>query len=215
MDKQIEYYQKRALEYDRVYQKPERQDDLTKLNSHLQKQFPNKRIIEIACGTGYWTERIAPNCTSILATDVNLEVLEIAQQRSYPENKVDFLQKDLRKLDIPTPPFDALFGGFIWSHIKREELVDFLSICLDQVGSNGEISFIDNQYVEGSSTPISRTDHHNNTYQIRKLSSGATYEILKNFPAKLELEAIAKQKNLSVEWVSFKYYWFAKFKKSL
>ena len=47
--------------------------------------------------------------------------------------------------------------------------------------------FFDNCYVEGSSTPLSRTDAAGNTYQSRRLDDGSTHEVLKNFPAKKAL----------------------------
>jgi demethylmenaquinone methyltransferase/2-methoxy-6-polyprenyl-1,4-benzoquinol methylase len=51
-----DYYAARAPEYDRVYQKPERQQDLRAIEAWLPSVFQAKSILEIACGTGYWTQ---------------------------------------------------------------------------------------------------------------------------------------------------------------
>ena len=59
MNQQKIYYQKRAKEYERVYQKTERQEDLKTLHTFLQEQATDKNILEIACGTGYWTKTLA------------------------------------------------------------------------------------------------------------------------------------------------------------
>lgn len=71
------------------------------------------------------------------------------------------------------------------------------------------IIFIDNIYVEGSSTPISRTDAEGNTYQSRKLDDGSTHEVLKNFPTQTELRDVfdALAVGLKVDWLT--YYWRA------
>ena len=55
-----EYYAARAGEYDRIYQKPERQVDLRKIESWLQTTLAGRAVLEIACGTGYWTQFYSP-----------------------------------------------------------------------------------------------------------------------------------------------------------
>jgi len=93
------YYQNRAKEYDLVYDKPERQNDLKQLHLYLKKVFENKKVLEIACGTGYWTQTIAESCHQILATDVNEEVLVIAKAKDYGPANIHFKQLDLWQLE--------------------------------------------------------------------------------------------------------------------
>ena len=86
----VAYYKERAKEYEQIYSKPERQEDLKKIAEILQDFFTAKNLIERACGTGYWTERISETARSIIATDINDSVLEIAKSKSYPNNNVIF-----------------------------------------------------------------------------------------------------------------------------
>lgn len=209
-----EYYQNRAKEYDLVYQKPERQADLKKLHSFLKKAFENKKVFEIACGTGYWTKTIAQTCTSILATDINEEVLEIAKARDYPSRPVSFQELDLWQLTEATTLYDMVFGGFIWSHILKKDLPKFLTILQNQLTAKGELIFIDNKYVAGSNTPISRTDEEGNTYQVRQLQSGEKYEILKNFPSREKVDSFIKDIEFEIDWIELTYYWILKLKRS-
>src|SRR5213593_2595304 len=62
------YYAQRAAYYERVYDKPERQDDLRVMKAWLATPFEGRRVLEIACGTGYWTPHAAQRCASWLAT---------------------------------------------------------------------------------------------------------------------------------------------------
>jgi ubiquinone/menaquinone biosynthesis C-methylase UbiE len=48
----ISYYADRAREYERIYQKPERQVDLRWLREFVGRTFAGCRVCEIACGTG-------------------------------------------------------------------------------------------------------------------------------------------------------------------
>ncbi len=105
-------------------------------------------------------------------------------------------------------------GGFIWSHILKTDIPQFLKKLQNQLTTNGELIFIDNKYVEGSSTPISRTDEDGNTYQIRRLQNGDTYEVLKNFPSKEEVDRLIKDLPLEMTWTELEYYWVMELKKS-
>lgn len=208
------YYQKRAKEYDKVYQKLERQSDLKALHQYLKKAFKNKKVLEIACGTGYWTKTIAESCTSILATDINVEVLEIARNKNYRKTPVEFKELDLWSLQNIDNQFDSVFGGFIWSHILKKDLPRFLKILTHQITQNGELVFIDNKYVQGSSTPISRTDEEGNTFQTRQLQNGEEYEVLKNFPTRTEIENLVQGFGLEMEWLELDYFWISRIKQS-
>ena len=212
MNQLQKYYQQRAKEYELVYEKPERQEDLKKIHSYLQKQVVQANILEIACGTGYWTQTMAKTCQSIHASDYNTSVLEIAQAKAYGNTSVSFQQQDFWQLQTPVIKYDMVFGGFIWSHILKENLLDFINILRQQIKEDGKLLFIDNRYVAGSSTPISRTDKIDNTYQLRKLTNGEEYEVLKNFPNKKEVQQLARELSLEIEWVDLQYYWIIQLK---
>ena len=79
----LDYYAQRASEYERIYIKPERQADLRKLEEFLNNALRDEHVLEIACGTGYWTRVIAKSAASILATDYNSEVIELAKLKDY------------------------------------------------------------------------------------------------------------------------------------
>lgn len=60
-----DYYASRAPEYDRVYLKPERQADLDAIRRWLPPLFAGRSVLEVARGTGYWTQYLAPRATRI------------------------------------------------------------------------------------------------------------------------------------------------------
>ncbi len=66
-----DYYRHRAGEYDAVYRKPERQHDLARLRTLVPEATAGRRVLEIAAGTGYWTQVIATSAASVTATDLN------------------------------------------------------------------------------------------------------------------------------------------------
>ena len=126
---------------------------------------------------------------------------------------VDFAVLDYKSLIQSSELYDGLFGGFIWSHIPIEELVEFIRIMLLQVQPGGQMVFIDNLYVEGNSTPISRFDQKGNGYQNRTLTNGDTYEVIKNYPQENELSVLFESFDVDIKWTEFDYYWILDIKK--
>jgi SAM-dependent methyltransferase len=208
----IDYYALRAPEYERIYHKPERQSDLAVLRRRVSDFFQGADVLEIACGTGYWTEVIAPSARSILATDSGEEVLEIARGKSYPPARVRFATADAFDLAGVTGRFDAAFAGFWWSHVRREDLPNFLDGFHARLAPGSRVMFLDNRYVEGSSTPIARIDEEGNTYQSRRLSDGSGHEVLKNFPTPHEVADRISGMAEDVETRELEYYWYVSYR---
>lgn len=202
------YYARRASEYDRVYEKPERQADLGLLKRRVTELLRGRSVFEAACGTGWWTQHYAAAAASVFATDINDEVLALAQSRGLLAEAVVFSRADAFSLPAAPWPCDAGFAGFWWSHLRRkDELRAFLEHFLSRLEPGARFVFIDNAFVEGSSTPISRTDEDGNSYQLRTLANGETQEVLKNFPTQREVRLALAGLAGEVQWEPLPYYW--------
>jgi SAM-dependent methyltransferase len=202
----VSYYAARACEYERIYHKPERQADLKRLRSFVETVFAGADVFEVACGTGYWTEVLARRAISVVASDINAEVLAIARAKPMDAAKVTFQQADAYTPSAPRP-FNAGFSAFWWSHVPRSSIRTFLHAFHGVLAPGARVMFLDNVYVEGSSTPISRSDSVGNTYQLRPLDDGSTYEVLKNFPTEDELRAAVEGLAVDVQVAFLPYYW--------
>jgi SAM-dependent methyltransferase len=210
MTQLADYYRARAAEYDAVYAKPERQDDLHKVRRLLAGTVRG-RVLEIAAGTGYWTQALSASADAVTATDVNAEPLEVARSRQYGPAPVTFQLADAYALHEVPGQFDTAFIGFFWSHVLRADLPRFLHGLRARLGPGASVTVLDNRYVPGSSTPISRTTQEGDTYQRRALSDGTEYEILKNFPGRDQFTADVTAVAADVEWTPLRYFWLATF----
>ncbi|HEX8606642.1 MAG TPA: class I SAM-dependent methyltransferase [Pseudoduganella sp.] len=176
------YYALTVADSERVYEKPERQADLAVLREKVADLLEGHDVLELACGTGYWTRVIAPAAASVHATDINEAALALARDRQPEDDNVTFAQADAFDLPAAVGQYTAVFAGFWWSHVKREEQDSFLAQLRAKLGKDVLLVLLDNVYVDGSSTVIARTDLQGNTYQFRTLPSGERLEVLKNFP---------------------------------
>jgi SAM-dependent methyltransferase len=201
-----DYYAARATEYDKVYAKPERQADLRQIEQWLPTVLAGHSVLEIACGTGYWTQFFAPRCTRIVAVDSALETIQIAKSRVPPE-KVELVVGDAYSLPPQPRPLSAGFAGFWWSHIPRTRVGEFLRDFHAALELGAPVVLLDNRFVPGSSTPITEQDAEGNTYQTRLLSDGTSHRVLKNFPSKQELLAAVSPFATEVRYHEWEYFW--------
>ncbi|MCK6424667.1 MAG: class I SAM-dependent methyltransferase [Burkholderiaceae bacterium] len=201
-----DYYAARATEYDKVYAKPERQADLRQIEQWLPGVLAGRSVLEVACGTGYWTQFFAPRCTRIVAIDSAPETIQIAKSRVPPE-KVEFVVGDAYSLPPQPKPLSAGFAGFWWSHVPRTRVGEFLRGFHAALEPGAPVVLLDNRFVPGSSTPITEQDAAGNTYQTRLLSDGTSYRVLKNFPSERELLAAVSPFATGVRYHEWEYFW--------
>ncbi len=205
-----EYYAERAAEYDEVYRKPERQEDLAKLRQLLPPLVAGKRVLEVASGTGYWTQvlrRTRPPRSRLLTS----------MPRQSPLRPSAATARRASACTLPTPTtwrpcqgdFDLVFCGFWWSHIRRADIPRFLAGVRERTGPGTGLILLDNRYVPGSSQPVTRTGPDGDTYQQRELADGRGYEVLKNFPDGAQLEADLAGVAVGLTWTELEYFWLA------
>lgn len=205
-----QYYARRAQEYERIYQRPERQSDLQALRATIEDALAGRDVLDIACGTGYFSACAARRARSLQGIDANEETLEWARAKAIPN--ASFRVGDAYELGRPARPYSGALCTFWWSHIPKDRIEAFLRNVHEQLEPGAAVLFADNTYVEGNSTPLVRTDAGGNTYQARTLESGARYEVLKNFPNADELIAWAMRFGMAVELRSLTYFWCLRYR---
>ena len=203
------YYAQRAAYYERVYSKPERQTDLRAMEAWLPTQFAGRDVLEIACGTGWWTAPGARDAQAWLATDLNPETMAVARAKALPAC-VRFATVDAYSMaELGGRTFDAAFAGCWWSHVPLQTLPAWLDTLHARLRPGARAVMLDNSYVSQSSTPLSREDVHGNTYQNRSLDDGSVHEVLKNFPTAEQAIAILgpRARARAPQWLAHPHYW--------
>ena len=204
------YYASRAPYYDAVYLKAERREDIAFLSGHLPERLAKREVLEVACGTGYWTQHIAPAVSRMVATDGTAEPLEFARLRPGTE-KVVFRQADAYALPANLGQFSAAFAGLWFSHIPVAARIPFLHGLHERMRPGARILFIDNTEVQLKDFPIAETDGEGNTYQYRKLRNGSMHRVLKNFPSEFELRDLLSPLASSVTYHSLQNFWLVEY----
>lgn len=205
----VAYYRRRAAYYERVYGKPERQADLRAIEAWLGRVFAGRHVLEVACGTGWWTPHAARDAVHWLATDVAEEPLAVARAKPMPGCVSFALADAFAPGALPGAPFDAAFAGCWWSHVPLERLRPWIDALHAQLEPGARVLVLDNSFVQASSTPITRRDEAGNTYQLRVLDDGSVHEVLKNFPSASSLRAMLADSACGFAWSDWSHYWAA------
>lgn len=205
----ISYYRRRAGEYEEIYAWPERQADLDVLRREIPARLAGREVLEVACGTGYWTERLAATAQRIVATDLAPEPMAIARAKAYA-CPVEFRDADAYALPESLGGFDGAFAGFWWSHVPLSRRAAFLQSLHSHLRSGARVVMFDNRYVDGVQRIVA-TDGEGNTYQQRRLRDGTETQVLKNFPSEGELADLFSRYP-SYAYRPLRYYWLLEYR---
>jgi trans-aconitate methyltransferase len=207
----IEYYSKRASEYEQIYHRddPVRQSELAKIKNLVRNSFRNKSVLEIACGTGYWTEAVSKSAKNITAVDCSAEMLAIAKAKKL---KTDFIIDNAYSLKNVIGSFNAGLANFWFSHIPKNKMITFLNTFHIKLQPRSVIIMADNILDKEFGGELIEKENDENTYKIRNLKDGNQYQIIKNYYSKDELNSIFKEYSSEIKIHFGKYYWWIKYK---
>ncbi len=180
-----DFYSKIAEHYDAQFHDEsdeERQEDLEDMAEQVAELMRGHTVLELGCGTGFWTDAIAETAESVLATDISEAMLEVAREHGQGLENVQYRVVDALKLPTDLGKFTAVFAGFLWSHFPREEQDAFLAGLRARIGKDALLVIIDDVYVEGASPTIARTDAQGNTWAQFVDADGVRHELPKNYP---------------------------------
>jgi SAM-dependent methyltransferase len=177
------YYRLRAQEYEAIYHRPDpiRQKELAEIAVDMKTALSGRSILEIACGTGFWTAVAVETANCIYAVDISEEMLAIAKAKELPKEKVMFCTCDAYSLDSIKGRFSAGLANFWLSHIPKSQLDDFLHQFHGKLVSDAVVFMADNIYIPGLGGELFRKPCSEDTFKLRELSDGSKYEVLKNY----------------------------------
>lgn len=87
--------------------------------------FFRKTVLEIGCGSGNQTTRLAPLSQRYVALDISAPMLRMATEKCRGLSRLTFVRSDARHLPLQSQSVDIVFSGWaldaIWPPQAREE----------------------------------------------------------------------------------------------
>ncbi len=187
---QLAYYRARAAEYDEWWLRRGRYDRGATLNAQwfaeadevraaLAAFHPAGRVLEFACGTGLWSERLLATAERLTCLDGSPEMLALNQAR-LRSPKVDYIQANLFEWR-PVAHYDAVFFGFWLSHVPPERFAAFWALVAACLAPGGRVFFVDSRHEPSSTAVDHRLPEREATTLRRRLNDGREFQIYKLF----------------------------------
>ncbi len=208
-----DYYNLRAREYEQIYHRsdPIRRKELSQIARELKKTVADHMVLEVACGTGYWTAIAAQTATKIVAIDTSEQMLAIAKDKNLPKEKVYFRRCDAYSLDAIGELFDTGIANFWLSHVPKARLTEFLSAFHKKMRSNAIIFAADNVYMPGIGGELIHKPNSADTFKLRQLKNGSKHEVLKNYYDENQLREILTPYCQQLDLTFANCFWWAKY----
>ena len=175
------YYDERASEYvdwflrTGLYDRPETNEPFLSGLRQLEEDvaaFGEGRVLEIACGIGWWTSLLAQSGREVVALDYGPRMLAECRKRlALNDTHAALVRASAYALPFADNSVDSCFFGFFFSHVPHEDVAPFLSEVNRVVRPGGGVCIID------SSLPS--LDLVETEIQRRPLTDGSLYPALK------------------------------------
>ncbi len=189
LQEQIAYYQARAQEYDQWFYREGRYDrgeaqnrqwfdEAAEVRRILQQTPPVQYALELAPGTGIWTQELVKLADHVTAVDASSEMLKINQAK-VQSPKVTYVEADLFEWE-PDQTYDLVFFSFWLSHVPPERLASFLQKIARALKPGGQVFMLDSRRIE-TSTAHDHVLPESGTVLERRLNDGRRFSIVKVF----------------------------------
>jgi demethylmenaquinone methyltransferase/2-methoxy-6-polyprenyl-1,4-benzoquinol methylase len=202
LDEMQTYYRQRAGEYDEWWLRRGRYDRGAESNAgwfadvaEAQAAFDAAgfagNVLELAPGTGNWTERLARVATHVTALDASPEMIALNGARLAEQGlagKVTFRETDLFAWQ-PERAYDGVFFGFWLTHVPQARLDAFLANVAAALRPGGLLGIVDSRREPTSTAPDQPLPAEGDDIMTRKLNDGRAYQIVKRFFEPAELDA--------------------------
>ena len=195
------FYRARAPEYDEWWQCRGRYDRGAEVAAEWDRQVARVAaaldafgaagdVLELAGGTGWWTQRLARTAGRLTVVDASPEALE-HNRRRVGRADVDYVVADLFAWR-PLRTYDVVFFSFWLSHVPRSRFAAFWSLVRSCLAPGGRVFLVDSREDpqpsgEGEDPYVV---HYRPDLHLRRLPDGSEYRVVKVMYEPGELEAL-------------------------
>lgn len=96
-------------------------ENLRKLvRDRLSRESGLGRLLEVGCGSGFFTETLADRAEAVVATDIAPGMIELASGRLRNHSNVTFQIEDCRKTSFGDAAFDAAFIALVLQFVDAD-----------------------------------------------------------------------------------------------
>lgn len=184
----LRYYDERASEYEEAYvlgtgtasiPDPDVFRREASILAGIVERFARGRIVDLACGTGYWLPYYSSRCSSLTLIDQSARMLDECRKKIGAldaSDRATIAQGDVFNYQFGQRAYDSALVGFLLSHLTEAEervLFDRLGGLLD---ADGQFLILDSAWSLERARVNAKIER-----QERRLNDGTRYEVYKRY----------------------------------
>lgn len=209
LEEQVRYYRVRAPEYDAWAERRGSYDrgplndgwlaEKQRLTAALRDFKPTGNVLEIAGGTGQWTERLVRSASSLTVVDAAPEAIEENRRRLGDVARgVDYQVADFFEW-TPRQRYDVVFFSYWLSHVPPARFEAFWERVAACLNPGGRVFLIDNVATAHAARLDPEIRGDDDTTVLRPAPDGNLYRIWKVLWEPVQLEMLLATLGWSVE----------------
>ncbi len=171
-------------------------------------------VLELAGGTGWWTERLARTADSLTVVDSSPEVLALNQER-VGRADVNYVVADLFDWQADSH-YDVVFFSFWLSHVPRARFSDFWSLLRSCLTPSGRAFLIDNRNDPrpGVTSKDPFVLKYDTDLHVRRLMDGSEHRVVSVMYEPGELQSLIEGEGWKAEIQATRWFIFGSARRS-
>jgi ubiquinone/menaquinone biosynthesis C-methylase UbiE len=182
------YYDERASEYEEAYvlgtgtasiQNADVFHHEAVLLTGVVERFARGRLVDLACGTGFWLQHYAARCSSVTLIDQSSRMLDMCRTKVAAldvGHRVSIVQSDVFEHTFDQRAFDSALIGFLISHLTEDQERLLFARLRTMLDSGGRFLILDSAYSPERARFNAKIER-----QQRRLNDGTQFEIYKRY----------------------------------
>jgi ubiquinone/menaquinone biosynthesis C-methylase UbiE len=184
----LHYYNERAPEYEEAYTLGTGTASITDpdiftteaaLLTGIVRRFAQGRLMDLACGTGYWLPHYAAGASSITLLDQSEKMLDECRkkiERHGLGDRVVLAEGDVFEYEFDAGGYDCALVGFLLSHLTEPQEASVLTALRKMLVPSGRFLIFDSAW-----SPERAKVNDKVGCQERRLNDGTRFEVYKRY----------------------------------
>jgi ubiquinone/menaquinone biosynthesis C-methylase UbiE len=189
-----------------------RQEEEAAIAQTIKEIFQDRQILEVGCGTGFWTEVVADVAKYILAIDNFPDRLAVALEKPISLQKVEFRIGNLETLSSMAKTFDGALVNFCFSHVPKAETAQFLRKLHEKLEPGAAVVMVDNLYIPEMGEQLFTQPGKRDTFKIRSLSDSAKHQVVRNYYDAAKLQNLLGLRTTNLQIQEGKCFWWLSYR---